>query len=357
MGTKIFPLFRTAPCPLNARVRRYTTLDGLRGSAALAVMFFHADAISPLRMPGGYLAVDLFFVLSGFVIAAAYLDDFAELGAAGFLKRRFARLYPTYLAGIVVAIGGAAIIAISRGEAIGFGPIATALLILPWPASGYLFPLYPPAWSLFFEWVANLAMAFTARWWGPFLTGAIMLVAGGIVLATAIDDRQISQGVYWQGFGGGLARAAFSFTFGIVLQRLPPPASPRTTRWALALPVALFVLLALDPADRLWLDLFCVFAVFPAMIWFGARLEMPNPWPMKLVGDASYPLYCFHGTIILLALAAARREPSLALALGIGASAITFLVALVFARSVEPRLRKSLTQILTGSGFDKSRQA
>ena len=128
------------------------------------------------------------------------------------------------------------------------------------------------------------------------------------------------------------------------------------TRWALTLPVGLFVLLALDPADRMWVDLICVFALFPALIWFGARLEMPNPWPMKLVGDASYPLYCFHGTIIVLALAAARREPSLALALGIGASAIAFLVALVFARSVEPRLRKPLTQILTGAGFAKPHQ-
>ena len=332
-------------------VRRLTTLDGLRGSAALAVMFFHADAIAPLRMPGGYLAVDLFFVLSGFVIAAAYLDDFAQLGASGFLKRRFARLYPTYFAGIVVAIGGAGIIALSRGEALGFGPIVAALLILPWPAAGYLFPIYPPAWSLFFEWVANLGMAFTARWFGPVLAGAILIVSGGVVLATAFHDRQISQGVYWNGFGGGLARAVFSFTLGIVLQRFHAarPVDPATTRWALALPVGLFALLALDPADRLWLDLVCVFAIFPAMILIGARLETPNPWAMKLVGDASYPLYCLHGTVMVLALAAARREPALATALGIAACIVTFVAALVFARLAEPRLRKVATRMLRGS--------
>ena len=333
-------------------MRRHTTLDGLRGSAALAVMFFHADAISPVRMPGGYLAVDLFFVLSGFVIAAAYLDDFAKLGPTGFLRRRFARLYPTYAVGIVAAIGGAAIIALSRGETLGIGPIVTALLILPWPVAGYLFPIYPPAWSLFFEWVANLGMAFTARWFGRVFAGLILIVSGGIVLGIAFHDRQISQGVTWQGFGGGLARAVFSFTLGIALQRFHAarPANPRTTRWALALPVALFVLLGLDPADRLWLDLVCVFAIFPAMIWLGARLEMPNPWAMKLVGDASYPLYCLHGTVILLALAAARREPALASALGIAAPIIAFVAALGFARLVEPRLRKTVTQIMTNSG-------
>ena len=332
-------------------MRRHTTLDGLRGSAALAVMFFHADAIALVRMPGGYLAVDLFFVLSGFVIAAAYLDNFAKLGAGGFLKRRFARLYPTYAVGIVCAIGGAAIVALSRGEALGFGPIVTALLILPWPVAGYLFPIYPPAWSLFFEWVANLAMALSARWWGRAFAGTILLVFGGVVLATAIFDRQVSQGVYWNGFGGGLARAAFSFTLGVVLQRLHAANPPRLimTRWALTLPVGLFVLLALDPADRMWVDLICVFALFPALIWFGARLEAPNPWAMKLAGDASYPLYCLHGTVMLLALAAARREPALATALGIIAPTIAFLTALGFARMTEPGLRKVFNRTLPQS--------
>lgn len=320
-------------------------------------MFFHADAIAPVKMPGGYLAVDLFFVLSGFVIAAAYLDDFSKLGAGGFLKRRLARLYPTYAVGIVCAIGGAGIITLSRGEVLGIGPIITALLILPWPAAGYLFPIYAPAWSLFFEWIANLGMAFTSRWFGPVFAGTVLLISGGFVLAIAFHDRQISQGVYWQGFGGGLARAVFSFTLGIVLQRIPPHGNPRTTPWAIALPVALFALLALGPADRLWLDIVCVFAVFPAMIWLGARLEMPNPWAMKLVGDASYPLYCLHGTVILLALAAARREPALATALGIVAPIVVFIASLVFARRAEPTLRKLAMRAMAGFASDNQQKA
>ena len=121
--------------------------------------------------------------------------------------------------------------------------------------------------------------------------------------------------------------------------------------------MALFVLLGLAPADRLWLDLVCVFAVFPAMIRFGARLEMPNSWAMKLVGDASYPLYCLHSTVILLALAAARREPSLASALGIAAPIIAFVAALGFARLVEPRLRHVLTRRLTRSAHARQHEA
>ncbi len=73
--------------------------------------------------------------------------------------------------------------------------------------------------------------------------------------------------------------------------------------------------------------------------------------------DASYPLYCLHGTVILLALAAARREPALATALGFGATIFTFLVALGFAWLAEPHLRHALSRVLTKSPRDDLREA
>ena len=76
---------------------RFVSLDGLRGIAAIAVMLFH---VSLGYMPGGSLAVDFFFCLSGFVIALAFGKRFANgLSFRAFAKARFARLYPMMFIG------------------------------------------------------------------------------------------------------------------------------------------------------------------------------------------------------------------------------------------------------------------
>ena len=80
---------------------RFLTLDALRGVGAIAVMAGHAGIVLGAYMPPFmYLAVDMFFVLSGFVLAHAYDRKFAEgLSVGAFLKARIARLYPIYLSG------------------------------------------------------------------------------------------------------------------------------------------------------------------------------------------------------------------------------------------------------------------
>ena len=82
----------------------YEILDGLRGVAALMVLVFHVfDACQANVLPHGYLAVDFFFVLSGFVIGYSY-DDRWERGltVGGFLRRRLIRLHPMVVCGAVV---------------------------------------------------------------------------------------------------------------------------------------------------------------------------------------------------------------------------------------------------------------
>jgi peptidoglycan/LPS O-acetylase OafA/YrhL len=82
---------------------RFSSLDGLRGLAAMAVMAYHVDHD---WMPGGHLAVDFFFCLSGFVIALNYQDRMrgGAIGVVRFMALRLARLYPMVLAGALLAI-------------------------------------------------------------------------------------------------------------------------------------------------------------------------------------------------------------------------------------------------------------
>ena len=87
----------------------YEILDGLRGVAAVLVMLYHIGegfATSPVdqSVNHGYLAVDLFFILSGFVIGYAY-DDRWDIGLTvkDFLRRRLIRLHPMVIMGVLLA--------------------------------------------------------------------------------------------------------------------------------------------------------------------------------------------------------------------------------------------------------------
>ena len=86
---------------------RYEILDGLRGVAAMIVVAFHlfeTYSKGPLSqiLNHGYLAVDFFFVLSGFVIGYAYDDRWDKMTTWGFFKRRLVRLHPMVIMGTVL---------------------------------------------------------------------------------------------------------------------------------------------------------------------------------------------------------------------------------------------------------------
>ena len=91
-------------------MRRYfESLDLVRGIAACAVLVYHTDFMFGLRhqlLPGGYLAVDLFFVLSGFVLSLNYQNAIAsgEISFRKYLTVRLARLYPLFVATTVVGL-------------------------------------------------------------------------------------------------------------------------------------------------------------------------------------------------------------------------------------------------------------
>ena len=162
----------------------FALLDGLRGVAALAVLWYHvsegfafAEATNGAgdgiirSFNHGYLAVDFFFLLSGFVIAYAYDDRWGKgLTIGNFFKRRLIRLHPMLIAGAII---GAITFLIQggvtwSGEAVSTSAVLlclalTFLFIPSVPGGSYevrgngeMFPLNGPYWSLFFEYIGNI---------------------------------------------------------------------------------------------------------------------------------------------------------------------------------------------------------
>ena len=174
----------------------YNILDGLRGVAALTVVCFHlfeAYATSHLdqRINHGYLAVDFFFILSGFVIGYAYDDRWTKMTVGEFLKRRFIRLHPMVVIGALIGavmfyFQGCSVWDVSTVSvgALLLATLMNALLIPATPGAeirgvGEMYPLNGPSWSLFFEYIGNIHPAASdpcARRSGP----ADRLRTGGI---------------------------------------------------------------------------------------------------------------------------------------------------------------------------------
>lgn len=182
----------------------YELLDGLRGVAALLVVFYHIFEGFSFAGGGtlitvinhGYLAVDFFFILSGFVIGYAYDDRWKKnLTLKGFFKRRLIRLHPMIIMGAIIGCiaffvqGGVK----WDGTHVATSAVMLALLLamcfIPaYPGAGYdvrgngeMFSLNGPSWSLFFEYIGNILYAlFIHRLSNKALTVLVILLGLGL---------------------------------------------------------------------------------------------------------------------------------------------------------------------------------
>jgi len=271
---------------------RFALLDGLRGLAALAVVSYH---VNPAYLPGAHLAVDFFFCLSGFVIALNYRQRL-RAGAMGFWRfvgLRLARLYPMLLVG-----GGLAMWLLHTGPRI--------LLLIPETWNRALFPGNPPFWSLLAEVAACIVFAVLlvrVSWrWAALVA---LAAAVGLVLLVDADPRADiyglgETGAFWPGLWPGALRALAGFTLGTLLyalwQRL---GAPRGRGWsALLIPLALLVVLALNPAEKVLWDLAAALILLPAIAFAAVCRELPWTRICTVLGDLSYPLYCIHVPIL-----------------------------------------------------------
>ena len=324
---------------MSTGARNFETLDALRGVAALGVLFFHEPTLGSAWFPGGYLAVDLFFMLSGFVISHAYTARMAAgLAVRDFLQARAIRLWP------MLAIGAALGIALHGGH-------AASLFLLPdWRSPGNLFPSNPPLWSLMFEVLAYLAFALGGWRLGSKALAAIAIASLAVLAALAANSAipPSDFGAHWSTLWGGLARIGFGFAGGMLLQRLwrrhAYPGRKTAMGW---LPLAVLIaVMALVPPDASWSALAAIAVVFPAVIWLGLRWEVPQSALARFLGAISYPLYCVH--VPLLAWLVTGPQSA-----GIALLALPFL-SLVLERMADRPARAWLAAMLAGQAKAQS---
>ncbi len=309
--------------------KHYNILDGLRGVAAITVVCFHlfeAFATSHLdqRINHGYLAVDFFFILSGFVVGYAYDDRWGKMSIGGFLKRRLIRLHPmvvmgALIGGIMFYFQGCSVWDVSKVtvSALLVGTFLNSLLIPATPGGevrglGEMYPLNGPSWSLFFEYIGNILYAlFIRRLPTKALAGLVAVAGCGLASFSIFGPYgDICAGFTMTGteFTAGFLRVMFSFSAGLLLIRIFKPLQIKGAFWICSvILVALLSVPRVGGAENLWLnglyDTACFAVAFPILVYLGASGKTVNTFTTKLcnfLGNISYPLYMVHYPFIYL---------------------------------------------------------
>jgi peptidoglycan/LPS O-acetylase OafA/YrhL len=289
----------------------YPVLDGVRGLAAIAVVGLHLTSLflAGHRPLHAHLAVDMFFMLSGLVIANTYEARLLQTMSLGqFLSLRLIRLYPLTLLGVLA--GALALLGALAGDhALGLNNVCLSILssalLIPSPFllsfRAWSFPGNSPLWSLSVELVVNIAYALIARALGlRLLAGLIVLGAVALVLI-AFTHQGLDVGFAWQAYPLGLARAAGSFLAGVLIYRLCHGRAA-LGRWAHLVPLIMLALLFAPLGKSAVFDSLVVVCVFPAALVIAMRAPpagaLDEVW--KTLGAYSYPVYVLHYPIIVI---------------------------------------------------------
>ncbi|QUT05027.1 acyltransferase [Sphingobium phenoxybenzoativorans] len=327
---------------------RYYSLDGMRGLAAIIVVLHHFGLqMNPGLAASGYLAVDFFFALSGFVLAMAYQDRLAEgLSVRRFMLQRAIRLYPLFLIGVALgSVKAVGQILMHDGTALSLPALTMTLIaspmMLPTPGAHLvsIFPLNTPGWSLFFEMIVSLAFgAALFRWRNSSLllatAIAAMLLLPGIL---SHDGRVAGLGTSWPDFAYGFPRVFFSFLTGMLIFRMTQGRERQVNGDVLIAILALIALLLGRPDS--WFnaeyDIVVLMLIIPAVLWCGAIWEVPERHQrfFAWLGDISYPLYILHFPLLMIYLFVARGHAIHPAILG-----IVFLLAMLALSTLVLRL-------------------
>ena len=299
----------------------FLALDGLRGVAALVVLVMHRGRwfYAPGGFLGhGYLAVDFFFLLSGFVLAFAYDARIREgLGTWAFMRLRLIRLYPLIFLGMLLGAAWPLIRLLTHmrgapdpGE-FAYDLVRGLALIpddhAPGPGDS-IFPLNGPTWSLFFELLVNLAFVVIGPRLNLKLLGAIVGISA-LTMVYAAFHGGVDVGGRPSTILAGIPRTGVGFFGGVLLYRLI--AAGRRRGLALpALPAPFLItgvlLVAILSAPRRWepvFDLAALLVLFPLLVAFAAAAGPAKGYAAKLcrlAGDLSYPVYVLHYPLYVL---------------------------------------------------------
>lgn len=296
--------------------RRYETLDGLRGIVALTVAMYHSCAIIDRNIvPHSYLGVDIFFMLSGFVMDKAYTAQLHQsLSFWSFIRKRAIRLYPMIVLGAGLGALAALVTAQISGGRLALATLA-AVLVLPFPSQGgpgyNMWPLDPPAWSLFWEIAVNILFGLGLFRWPVRGLVALLALAGVALAAVAWGFNSLEVGFLDTNAIGGPARVLFGFTAGLLISRLH--GQGRLPRWSGRgwwLGAAVFVVLAFPlQSFRGAFDLFSVVILFPMLMVISVNTP-GQPAFSSWSGKISYPLYLIHYPILTACTPLFARQPT-----------------------------------------------
>ena len=317
--------------PLPHSKPHYHLIDGLRGVAAIMVVIYHLGegfCTSPADLwlaNHGYLAVQFFFILSGFVLGYSYDDRWTGMTSRVFLRRRIIRLQPMVAAGVVLGVAAYFMqgSVTWSGEHISpiwvvLAGISTFFMIPAWAGSpleirgnAEMFPVNGPLWSLFFEYLGSLAYCLAIRRLSTRALACFTAVAAVGVGAFSIGNATgyYHFGVGWSLSGaipwGGAICMLFCFSAGFLMarifNRLPRLEVRGAFWWCAAVIVILLSMPYVDYGGCPWLngiyETICVVFVFPLLVWIaasGKTTDGVTTFACNFSGDISYPLYAVH---------------------------------------------------------------
>ena len=321
----------------------YELLDGLRGVAAILVVFYHIfEGFSFAELTNGagdgiirtlnhgHIAVDFFFILSGFVISYAYDDRWKKMNTWQFFKRRLIRLHPMLVMGALIGVLAFAFVGFEKwdGNTAPTSWVMVAMLFtmfmipavpgVPYEVrgNGEMFPLNGPAWSLFFEYIGNILYALVIRRLSTKILTILAVVLGCLHAWFFVGNVSGYDmvGVGWTidelNFWGGLVRMLFPFTVGMLIARTFKPRKVKGAFWICsAILIILFIVPYITPLKNTDIsinslyEVVCIAVIFPFIVWLGACGNAGNGIMAKtnrLLGDLSYPLYIVHYPIMYI---------------------------------------------------------
>lgn len=314
---------------------RFDILDGLRGVAAALVIWYHFGegfATSPMdqMMNHGYLAVDFFFVLSGFVIGYAYDGRFRNgtINFGRFFLRRVIRLQPMVVLGVLF---GALAFWLQGsvkwdGTPVGVDKLLIALAlglfmipVLPGAdgevrGNGEMFPLNGPSWSLFFEYIGSILYGIVLhRLDKKALACVVACSAAGLVLCGVLNlSGAYHLGLGWtmadMGFVGGFLRLSFSFSAGLLMNRCLRIRRIPGAFWICSAIIAAIMATPYVGAGEpsvlnACFDLLCILCIFPIVVYIGAcgtTTDRVTYSVTEFMGQLSYPIYIIHYPVMYL---------------------------------------------------------
>jgi peptidoglycan/LPS O-acetylase OafA/YrhL len=367
---------------------RFDVLDGMRGIAAISVMIYHFSKHNNFSiLSNASIAVDFFFILSGFVIVNSYGSRiYASMSAGEYLFKRAIRLYPMFIIGLIIGlpilyvITNAGISTYPNRDILGSGVYNSAFLPYignwgihnfgaPDPTTGEIFPANPPAWSLFFEVVASFSFVVLFK----LKRGALLKIVVFCYAAMVLNGFLISflshrlgydsaQGWGATNFIGGFPRVFFGFTLGMLLfaisstdkQYLFQRFAEKYINNSYLLYIILIAIFAFPLQIKGLYPMLVLSTIAPYFVFVGSTIRCNNRVELNLarfLGWISYPLYCLHFPIGRAVFLVGGDFHTPRLVLVIISIVITLVMSIILTKLLEEPVRLYLsTKLLVGAG-------